>query len=307
MTAFLFPGQGAQRPGFLHALPVDQAVSETLLEANEVLAIDCLTLDTEEGLHSTVNVQLALLIAGVAATRALIRNEIIPSAVAGMSIGSFAAAVTADAIDFKDALKLVKIRAQLMEDAYPVGYGMAAIGGLRQARIEQLVNKVQTAEHPIYLANYNAPAEFVATGSTVALDRLIELAQKDGARRANRLLVAVPSHCPLLDSVAQVLTVEINNYHIRTPKITYVGNRTARVLTTPDAVMSELATNVSHSVLWYDATTLLYELGERVFIEATPGNTLTRLLYDTVPDIEAKCMDENSVSKLIYLKENRHW
>lgn len=117
--AFLYPGQGAQFAGMLHQLPNHAKVNETLLEASQVLGHDILTLDTETALSSTVPVQLGLFVSGVAVTRALQTEGIKPEVVAGLSVGAFAAAVAAGAVSFKDGLNLVKLRAELMEKAYP--------------------------------------------------------------------------------------------------------------------------------------------------------------------------------------------
>ena len=127
---FTFPGQGAQRPGMLHALPNDAAVAATLAEVAGVLQHDPLLLDTAAALASTRAVQLCLLIAGVAMARSLAAQGALPDMVAGFSIGEYPAAVVAGALDFADAVQLVARRGQLMEESYPSGYGMAAIIGL---------------------------------------------------------------------------------------------------------------------------------------------------------------------------------
>src|SRR6202046_1038393 len=136
-TALLFPGQGAQRPGMLHELVDDPAVELTLDEISDVLKSDVRLLDSPEALNSTVSVQLALLASGVATARALQRCGVTCCAVAGLSVGAFAAAVVAEAIALMDAVILVRSRAEKMEQLYPVGYGLAAIVGLygRQDRV----------------------------------------------------------------------------------------------------------------------------------------------------------------------------
>jgi len=301
MTTFLFPGQGAQTPDFLHQLPDTKQVKETLQVASETLGFDVLSLDTEQSLRSTVAVQLSILIAGTAAARTLNALDVKPDAVAGISIGSYTAAVAAEAIRFKDALELVSLRAKLMEEAYPEGYGMAAFGGLRQLHLAQLAKDAESVDEPLFLANFNGPAEIVVTGAVAALDRLVASATEAGARRAQRLAVSVPSHCALLEPVAEALTKAVSGREIFAPKLTYVGNRTARVLRTPQDVANELATNVSHPVKWYDSTTLLYELGEKQFVEVPPGNVLTGLIEEVGADISARCFANTPLSTLAYL------
>lgn len=301
MITFLCPGQGAQSAGFLHALPKTDAVAATLAEASAVLGRDVLDLDTEKALASTVAVQLTVLTAGVAMSRELRHLGIVPDAVAGLSLGSFTAAVIAGAIDFADAVALVKIRATLMENAYPDGYGMAAFGGLTQRRLEQLAAEAAAPKEPLYLANFNAPTEIVVTGAGAALERLIETAREAGARQAVRLAVSVPSHCPLLAEVSRELVDAVARVPLKAPHLAYVGNRRARLLRDAAAVAEELGTNVCNPVLWHDSTTLLYELGERFFIEMPPGTVLTGLASDAFPDAQARCSANTPLDTLVYL------
>lgn len=301
MTTFLFPGQGAQIPGFLHGLPADAAIGATLSEASEVLGEDVMTLDTQTALTSTVAVQLTVFIAGVAMTRALAARGVKPTATAGLSIGSFAAAVAAEAIDFAPALHLVKLRATLMEAAYPTGYGLAAFEGLTARRLTELAKTIETPDKPLYLANFNAPTEIVVTGADTALDALVIAAQAAGARRAQRLAVSVPSHCPLMAKVADKLAAAMADVPVRAPTLTYVGNRRARVLRDAAAVVEELSTNVSHPVLWYDSTNLIYELGERTFIEAPPGAVLTGLISNAFADVSARAASQTPLDTLAYI------
>ncbi|MGK9169946.1 malonate decarboxylase subunit epsilon [Inquilinus limosus] len=288
--AFLFPGQGAQSPGFLHRLPDHPAVAATLDEARAVLGREILDLDGETALQSTVAVQLGLLVAGVAAARALAVEGVAPAMVAGLSIGSFAAAVTAGAIGFADALRLVDRRARLMEQACPEGYGMAAVTGLPQRRVEAIAGAVHSEATPLYLANLNGPAEFVLSGADTALDRAIEAARQAGSRRAEWLAVAVPSHCPLMDGAAAALVKAAEAVPITAPRIALVGNRRARVLRDAAAVREELATNLAHSVRWSDGVALLVELGATAFLEMPPGDVLTRLATAAFPELTARDM-----------------
>src|SRR3984885_3990737 len=125
--SFLFPGQGSQSPGMLKRLPQHNAVEMTLREASEILSRDMSELDSEAALESTVSVQLSLFIAGVAAARTLEAEEVMPEAVAGLSVGAFAAAVVCGSLPFADGIAIVKQRAHLMETSFPSGYGMSAI------------------------------------------------------------------------------------------------------------------------------------------------------------------------------------
>jgi len=305
MTTLLFPGQGTQTPGFLHQLPVHPAVDETLAEASRTLGRSALDYDGRSALTSTVAVQLAALIAGVAVARALVAEGVAIDAVAGLSVGSYAAAVAAGALAFADALPLVRLRARLMEEAYPAGFGMAAFSGLSESRMAGLISALHDEAGPIYIANLNASTEIVATGAVSALERLIPLAQDAGARRTQLLAVSVPSHCPLLAAVSQRLAAALDDIPVSAPRITYVGNRRARALRDAAAVKEELATNISHTVRWHDSMTLLHELGERLFIEPPPGSVLTGLIEGAFPDAIARSAAVTPLPTLAYLAANK--
>ena len=190
-AAYLFPGQGAQTPGFLHRLPVHPAVTQTLDEAAAVLRLDALMLDTAGALLSTRNVQLSVLVAGVAVARALAQEGMQVDAAAGLSVGAFGAAVACGALGFADALALVKIRGECMEQAYPKGYGMAAIAGLDERQVAAILEQVGGAYPEVYLANINAPSQFVVSGAEPALElaqRLHHLALHHHVERAGWLV-----------------------------------------------------------------------------------------------------------------------
>src|SRR6202789_1198034 len=155
--ALLFPGQGAQRPGMLHELVDDPAVDLTLDEISDVLNSDVRLLDSPDALNSTVSVQVALLASGVATARALQRRGVTCCAVAGLSVGAFAAAVVAEAIALKDAVGLVRSRAEKMERLYPVGYGLAATVCLNERQVTAIVDSVHTAPTPVFVGNINTP------------------------------------------------------------------------------------------------------------------------------------------------------
>ncbi|SKC90957.1 malonate decarboxylase epsilon subunit [Burkholderia sp. YR290] len=288
MLAYLFPGQGAQTEGFLHRLGTHVAIQTTLDEASDVLDVDVFTLDTQTALESTVAVQTGLLIAGVAIQRALAAEGLAPELSAGLSVGAYAAAVTCGAIEFADALLMVHKRAELMETAYPRGYGLSAIAGLTEHQIERLADaQARDAAARVYVGNVNAPRQIVVAGSDAALDAFNERALAAGARKATRLAVSVPSHCELLAAAADALTDYARNVPFRAPSSGYIGNRGGRALYTADAVRDDLATNMRHTVRWFDALTVMIEMGAKVFVEAPPGQVLTDIVRDQYPDTAA--------------------
>ncbi|MGF6506952.1 malonate decarboxylase subunit epsilon [Paraburkholderia sp. 32] len=288
MLALLFPGQGAQSEGFLHRLPQHRAVQDTLAEASDTLGIDVLTLDSADAFDSTVAVQLGLTVAGVAIMRALADEGLAAEISAGLSIGAYAAAVSCGAVAFRDALKMVQRRAELMETAYPAGYGLAAVSGLSEQQAETLVAQ-QAAEQRqrVYIGNVNAPRQIVMAGADDALDGFIERALAAGARKATRLAVSVPSHCELLARASDELLAYSRTLHVERPRGVYIGNRGGRPLYTADAIREDLATNMRYTVRWFDALTVMQEMGAQVLVEAPPGQVLTDIVRENFSAVSA--------------------
>ncbi|CAJ0680690.1 malonate decarboxylase subunit epsilon [Ralstonia mannitolilytica] len=274
---FMFPGQGSQRVGMLHALPDDPAVAQTLAEAGDVLGIDPRTLDTAQALQSTVAVQLSLLIAGVAVARTLVRHDAAPDMVTGLSIGAWPAAVIAGVLEFSDALRLVRMRAQLMEDAYPRGYGMVAIVGLAEPEVSGIVAQVHAAATPAYVANLNAERQIVVAGNDAALAQVTERAQAHGASKTTRLCMPVPSHCPLLDAQAAELSAAAASITPHAPQVTYVSSSRARALFRGHVIVEDLAWNMARPVLWHDTLRHALERGAGLAVEVPGGGALARL------------------------------
>jgi malonate decarboxylase epsilon subunit len=271
-SLLVFPGQGAQQPGMLHRLP-----KATVIEASEVLGEDVLLLDSTQALKSTRAVQLCLLIAGTAAARRLLQQGCTADYVAGLSIGAYPAAAVAGALRFSDALHLVSLRGELMQQAWPQGYGMTAIIGLDLATVEGLLARVHSSETPVYLANINADNQLVIAGSDAAMNAVAELAKGCGAGLAKRLSVSVPSHCPLLDEPAQVLAEAFAKVPLKLPTIGYLSGSRARPIRSVEALREDLAFNMCRVVDWRGTVQSAYERGVRLHIELPPGAVLTGL------------------------------
>ena len=300
-TAILFPGQGSQRPQMLHELVRHSAVDETLSEISEVLGLDVRTLDTTESLQSAVSVQLAILAAGVATARALQQSGLEPLAVAGLSVGAFSAAVAADSISLSDAVRLVHSRAEQMERMYPTGYGLSAIVGLSEAQVADLVDAENSNEHPVFVGNINAPRQIVIAGSNEAMERILQRARTQGARKAERLDVPVPSHCPLLQPVADSLRTQLQSISVKDPKPIYLANVNARAVRTAEGVATDLADNIAHGVRWHDATTVARELGCELFLEVPPGHTLSDLARENLPEVQSHAITAETFNRLLHL------
>ena len=269
-----FPGQGAQRPGMLQELPDAPVVRECLEQASAVLDEEVRGLDSAEALRSTRAVQLCLLLAGVATARWLNQRGHRPDYVAGLSIGAYAAAVVAGAVAFADAVRLVALRGELMQRAYPSGYGMTAILGLDQARLEPLL---EAAEEPVYLANINADNQLVIAGPDRAMAQVAERARALGASGAKRLAMSVPSHCALLAEPAAELAQAFAAVAVRAPQVRYLSSSSARLIRDPEILRDDLAFNMSRVVDWQATLATAYERGVRLHLELPPGSVLTGL------------------------------
>jgi malonate decarboxylase epsilon subunit len=298
-TALLFAGQGTQAPGFLARLPEHAEVRATIAEASEVLAVPAPQLDGAAALESTVGVQLATVIAGVAVARALTAEGFAAQAVAGLSVGAFAAAVACGVLSFADALRLVRLRGEAMMRAVQRGHGMSAILGLGERDVLRLIARV-SERSPLYLASVNAPTEIVVSGDDTALARAAEEARAAGAG-ARRLRVGIPSHCPLMESVSAALRTALAGMPLHAPRLSYVTNTRARVAPAAAGVAEDLILNVSRTVRWHDSMRLLFELGCRLFVETPPGDVLTGLVGASFPDARALALERSPLASAVAL------
>lgn len=280
-TLLAFPGQGAQQTNMLHDLPDHHRVRACLEESSEVLGRSVLELDTADALASTRAVQLCLLVAGVASARLLLDDAPAPDYVAGLSIGAYPAAVVSGALDFADALRLVALRGELMQAAYPQGYGMTAIVGLALGKVEQWLAE---ADGPVYLANINGENQLVIAGRNDAMARLAKRAKAEGAALAKPLAVSVPSHCALLAEPAARLAQAFAEVSVQAPRIRYLSGTTARPIVQPEKLRDDLAFNMCRLVDWRALARTAYERGVRLQIEMPPGSVLTGLGRHAFPE-----------------------
>jgi malonate decarboxylase epsilon subunit len=300
-VAFLFPGQGSQCPGMLHNLPDHPVARDMISQATEVLGRDVLELDTPDVLDSTIATQLALLIAGATVARILGEESGGVDFVAGHSVGAFAAAVASGTLAYPDALRLVDLRARAMQEAYPHGYGMGVVVGLDERTVSRLAAESGTPNAPVHTANVNAPLQISVAGTDDDLERFLNLTRENGARRAERLSVPVPSHTPLMASAAAELERALADVPMDPPAVPYLSNVGGRALRDPEGIRADLARSVERPVRWHDATTLLFELGVRLFVELPPGDVLTRLAADAFPEARCVAVDESGVESALLL------
>lgn len=288
---FLFPGQGPQRVGMLQGLPDGDNL---LREASAALGEDAALLDSAEALRHTRAVQLCLLIAGVGWARELARQGLQPDMVSGLSIGAFPAAVVAGALDFAVALRLVALRGELMEQAWPAGYGLTAITGLRQSQLEPLLGDC-------YLANINAAQQMVIAGSEAAMQQVAQRAIAHGAQKVHRLAVSVPSHCALLDAPARRLAEAFAEVSLTPPRCAYLSGSSARQLWQPAQIADDLAFNMARTVRWHEAMEAAGERDVGLALEMPPGAVLTGLAREPLARGEVLALEQGGVALALKL------
>ncbi|WP_369301966.1 malonate decarboxylase subunit epsilon [Pseudomonas sp. N2-5-1-1] len=296
-SLLVFPGQGAQRTGMLRALAAD-----VLDEASDALGEDVRLLDSAQALASTRAVQLCLLIVGVAHARQLQHT---PDYVAGLSIGAYPAAVIAGALAFADAVKLVSLRGELMQNAYPQGFGMTALIGPELSTVENILSDIHSPQTPVYLANINADNQTVIAGSDAAMKLVAARIKGNGV--AKRLAVSVPSHCALLEAPAQALAQAFVT--LKAPRITYLSSTRARPIHNPEQLRDDLAFNMCRIVDWRGTVQSAYERGVRLQIELPPGAVLTglsRRVFEQGTVIACEGARLDTLQALLQEEERRH-
>lgn len=298
---FSFPGQGAQFVNMLHQLPTCEITRSILDCACDTLDEDVLLLDSVEALQTTRAVQLCILITGVVYANILQHKGVHADYSCGLSIGAFSAAVFAGALDFKDALRLVSLRGELMQRAYPHGYGLTSIQGLLQAQVKSIVKQVNSQQFPVFIANYNDEDQFVIAGSEQAMLKVATIAKQSGARKVTKLAVSVPSHCELMANAAQQLAKAMQSIKFKLPQISYISSNTARLLTQPDKIAEDLAYNMAHSVYWHETMVSAYERGVKLAIEIPPGAVLTGLTKKVMEQSEVVGLSQLGIEQTIQL------
>ncbi|HIF9420501.1 TPA: ACP S-malonyltransferase [Photobacterium damselae] len=280
--AIVFPGQGSQAVGMLAELaeqfPIVQA---TFAEASEVLGYDLWALvqnGPAEDLNQTHRTQPALLTASVAIWRVWQeKGGEQPTVLAGHSLGEYSALVCAGVIDFKEAVKLVELRGQLMQEAVPAGVGaMSAIIGLDNDAIAKAC--ADAAEDQVCSSvNFNSPGQVVIAGNKEAVDRANALCKEAGAKRALLLPVSVPSHCELMKPAADKLAVALENMTFNTPAIPVINNADVATETDPAAIKLALVKQLYGPVRWTESVERMAAEGIEELLEMGPGKVLTGL------------------------------
>lgn len=286
--AVVFPGQGAQKVGmgweFAERFPIAAHVYE---EADAVLGFGLSKLcweGPEEELMLTANTQPALLATSVAIYRSARERGLEPMASAGHSLGEYSALVAAGVLELAEALRLVRRRGELMQEAVPVGVGaMAAVLGLEASQVAQVVEEAATATEVCEIANWNANGQTVIAGHRPAVERAIELAKEAGGKRSILLPVSAPFHCSLMAKARQGLEPLLRQANFNDPHWPIVTNVDARPQTSGEALREALIRQVDSPVRWVD--TVLFMADEAkvgAFCEIGPGKALSGMIRRTV-------------------------
>jgi [acyl-carrier-protein] S-malonyltransferase len=280
--AFIFPGQGSQHAGMGRDLaehfPASRAAFD---EADAALGFPLSHLcfnGPDEELQLTANTQPAILTASVAALRALAGQGIKPDFVAGHSLGEYSALVAAGALSLTNAVRLVRLRGQLMQEAVPVGAGaMAAILSLDAAKVSEAC--AAAAEDQVCSpANFNSPNQTVIAGDREAVERAVAKCQELGARRAVMLKVSAPFHCALMKPVQERLSGPLGETHFNDLAVPLVNNVDARAVTRGDEAREGLIRQVSAPVRWTEVVERMLAEGVSTFVEVGPGKVLVGLV-----------------------------
>ncbi len=295
--AFLFSGQGAQMPGMMKDIVDESAVAKDVFDtADRVLgrSISYLTFwGTQEELNLTHNTQPCMLAAELAAYEALIESGVKPDVVAGFSLGEYAALVAAGVLTTEDALKIIQIRADAMQEAVPVGKGaMAAVTKQDVETVKALCDEVDGYVIPV---NFNCPGQIVVSGENDAVDKLIEIA-KSRKIRTVKLAVSAPFHCALMSPASEKLAEAFKTISFNKPTLPCYSNVDAKPYAADKDVAKQLCIQAQSPVLWEQTIRNMAEDGVDVFVEVGPGTTLSKFVSKTL--CEVKIFSVNSLEGL---------
>jgi [acyl-carrier-protein] S-malonyltransferase len=304
--ALVFPGQGSQSVGMMSAYGDLPVIRQTFDEASEALGEDLWAMVNDgpaERLALTVNTQPLMLTAGVAVYRAWeAAGGPAPAFVAGHSLGEYSALVAAGALAFADAVPLVRFRAAAMQEAVPEGQGaMAALLGLEADVVHAVCEKVAQGE-VVSAANLNASGQIVIAGAAAAVERAMEEAKAQGAKRAVKLPVSAPFHCALMRPAAERLAERLADIRIETPRLPVVNNVDVAVCDTPEQIRDALIRQAYSPVRWIETVQSMASQGVGAVIECGPGKVLAGMTKRIVKELQgAAIVDADSLKQAIEL------
>jgi [acyl-carrier-protein] S-malonyltransferase len=298
--AFVFPGQGSQSVGMLDAWGDHPEVCETLKEASDALGQDLGQLIHEgpkEALALTTNTQPVMLVAAIAAYRAwLAEGGATPAFVAGHSLGEYSALVASGVLTLAQAVPLVRLRAQAMQEAVAVGAGaMAAVLGLDAAKVVDICAQAQAGFAPgsgevVQAANFNDPGQTVISGSKAAVDKACELLKAAGAKRTLLLPVSAPFHCALMKPAAERLRQHLEGIDLQAPQIPVINNIDVALESDSSRIRDALYRQAFGPVRWVETMAHMQQLGVSHVVECGPGKVLTGMVKRIAPELQSQAL-----------------
>ena len=301
--AIVFPGQGSQSRDMMNGYSDFPVVRNTFSEASDILGQDLWTLVSEgddADLNATVNTQPIMLTAGVAVYRAWQSLEgASPAIMAGHSLGEYTALVSAGALQFSDALPLVRYRAECMQQAVPEGIGgIAAILGLDDDAVRAVCEEGAQGEvlEPV---NFNSPGQVVIAGNRAAVERGMALAKDKGAKRAIMLPMSVPSHCSLLEGAAEQMRERLDNITILTPTIPVLHNAEVTSYSDATSIKDALVRQLYSPVRWVETVQAFGKQGVTHNVECAPGKVLVGLNKRIDKNQQAMAINDGEALKTV--------
>lgn len=303
--AFFFPGQGSQSVGMMSGFGDLNIIRDTFAEASDILGVDFWAMANEpnEAINETANTQPIMLTAGVATWRAWqATSNVMPTILAGHSLGEYTALVASGALSFKDALPLVRYRAEVMQNAVPAGVGgMAAILGLDDESVRAVCAEAAQDE-VLEAVNLNSPGQVVIAGNIAAVERGMELAKAKGAKRALPLPVSVPSHCALMKPAALMLAEYLKNVTVNTSQIPVLHNADVVAYSDGDKVKDALVRQLYSPVRWVETVQAITASGIAQAAECGPGKVLAGLTKRIAAELPCVALTGNDA--LLELKNS---
>jgi len=280
--AFTFPGQGSQAVGMMQPFAELPGVRETFAQASELLGQDLWKLTAEgpaEELNLTANTQPVMLVAGIALYRAwLARQGRAPAVMAGHSLGEYTALVAGGALDFAEAVPLVRFRSLAMQEAVPAGVGaMAAILGLDDDVVRAACMEASGTSETAEPANFNTPAQVVIAGHKAAVERAMEIAKSKGAKRVVLLPMSAPSHCSLMQPAVERMRKELGSRPFRRATVPVLHNADVKSAESADAIKDALLRQLVRPVRWVETIEQMVSDGVTHIVECGPGKVLAGL------------------------------